>query len=607
MDLRRREPEALLLIRPNESTAHGLDPGIAVNNETFDAIRRNGILYADKTSMLVPLCEEMSKGTVPLHMYARSTRFGKTLNQSMIDRFFNVAYAGEPDVFDGLEISEHREFDRFRNRYPVIRLDLSPMNPKSQDSMRESLRSIVSKTFLDVRSAYGDEWMSPPIIRRFDAFSDGTVSDTDVVLSMEALCGHLLGSLRDRSGDRTVSKPVILVDEYDAFMQKVGKIPSPEFEDVAKPLAEFMVSAFKSNTCYSLGIMTGIMTLSRTGILSGLNNITIHTFLDEGSSGFFGYDDREVRSLVDACVPEGSDKERIMGDIKGMYDGYVFGKREVCNPRSVNKYLSRRKFDEPPGRFWNGIRDNSFLNSLLASAPEPLQDEIARLTMEDGRTKKVLIDQAVVYQDVYKDPTESALCSCLAMTGYLRAAPLEPVNKLDPVLCEVSLPSREVEDAYRDLIVKVRARKIRGTGFLDALYSKDSERATDEFNAHLRSMSVRDPWGHREYKEHLCMYFREHAFRAKAERDSGNGFADVVVEGDADHGIPAACIEITTAEEAGTRDLEAVETMCWRKFEDRRYGMEDPGCLLVAFAWDRLCCRIGIRTKDGGTGPFANR
>ncbi len=68
----------------------GRFPPVAVNNETFDIIRRNGMAYVDKTSMLVRICEEMSAGKIPLHMYARPTRFGKTLNQSMISRFFDA-------------------------------------------------------------------------------------------------------------------------------------------------------------------------------------------------------------------------------------------------------------------------------------------------------------------------------------------------------------------------------------------------------------------------------------------------------------------------------------------------------------------------------------
>jgi len=117
----------------------GKGPRIPVENVSFDTIRRKGMLYVDKTSMLVPLCSDVEADASAVHVYTRPTRFGKTLNMSMIDRFFNVAYAGEPDVFEGLCISERREFDRLKNRYPVIRLNLGTAKPNDSSSLCDSL------------------------------------------------------------------------------------------------------------------------------------------------------------------------------------------------------------------------------------------------------------------------------------------------------------------------------------------------------------------------------------------------------------------------------------------------------------------------------------
>ena len=110
-------------------------PRIPVGVETFDNIRRTNALYVDKSGLLVPLCKGVMDGSMDVHIYTRPTRFGKTLNQTMIDRFFNVAYAGQDDVFQGLEISGYHEFDVLKNRYPVIRLNMRALDPSSVESL----------------------------------------------------------------------------------------------------------------------------------------------------------------------------------------------------------------------------------------------------------------------------------------------------------------------------------------------------------------------------------------------------------------------------------------------------------------------------------------
>lgn len=72
----------------------------------------NGYAYVDKTLMIKRILERGSK--VFLHLFPR--RFGKTLNLSMVDYFFNIKYKDETDLFDGLLISEHPECLEHRSK-----------------------------------------------------------------------------------------------------------------------------------------------------------------------------------------------------------------------------------------------------------------------------------------------------------------------------------------------------------------------------------------------------------------------------------------------------------------------------------------------------------
>ena len=51
--------------------------------QTFSQIRENGYVYVDKTDLIY---QSVSRGSI--YFFSRPRRFGKTLNQFMIRRFF---------------------------------------------------------------------------------------------------------------------------------------------------------------------------------------------------------------------------------------------------------------------------------------------------------------------------------------------------------------------------------------------------------------------------------------------------------------------------------------------------------------------------------------
>ena len=571
-------------------------PRISRSGSSFNSIRLSDALYVDKTGLLVELCESVMDDLNDVHIYTRPTRFGKTMNLSMIDRFFNVRYQGEKDVFEGLEISGHHEYDHLRNRYPVIKLDLSVISFETRESMVDDLRVVVKNAYGGVLQSYGDSWMSETTKGIFDRYIKGDAGGSDIRNAILELSRLLSCELRDGSGNPVGMKPIILIDEYDSFLQTMGRMPYAEFESICTILAKFLNVTLKTNPNIAVAVMTGILTLSQTGMISGLNNPVIHNIFDEETGRFFGYTEDEVRGLVDMYVPEGVDRGKVLRDIKSMYDGYVFGGVEIYNPRSVNMYLADGVFDGPPGEYWERSRRNTFLDDLLLNSPESVQDRIATLVLEKGRTEEVSIFPSTVYQDVYNDrSSEDLLYSCLAVTGYLKAVPVSKSHGLVKIPCTVSLPSREVEHAYDNLIGTIRSRRIRGDRFFQCLLSYDSEGATEAFNERLKGLSTRDSWDHDRCKHNLYDYLIANGFVTRTEVPLGNGIIDVSVQGDRDSGIPDIHIEVTTADEVGCRDLDGILEACWRKFDERRYVDGDPHGMFVAFAWDRRFCRIGIR------------
>ena len=76
---------------------------IGIGNQDFEVIREKGYFYIDKTKFIREWWEAKDEVT----LITRPRRFGKTLNMSMLEKFFSVQYAGREDLFQGLAIWEN--------------------------------------------------------------------------------------------------------------------------------------------------------------------------------------------------------------------------------------------------------------------------------------------------------------------------------------------------------------------------------------------------------------------------------------------------------------------------------------------------------------------
>ena len=107
---------------------------------TFKDMRIRDKLYIDKTLLIKDILDQDDSG---VFLYTRPRRFGKSTNITMLDAFFNLRYEGNT-WFDGLAISEFSNYDRYRNRFPVIRINLKDTVPlESEDGYRSFLEGFV--------------------------------------------------------------------------------------------------------------------------------------------------------------------------------------------------------------------------------------------------------------------------------------------------------------------------------------------------------------------------------------------------------------------------------------------------------------------------------
>ena len=131
-------------------------------------------------------------------------------------------------------------------------------------------------------------------------------------------------------------KVVVLIDEYDQPI--IDSYIKGYYEDTISFFKSFYGVVLKDNNYLEMGIITGILRVAKENIFSGLNNLEVHTILDNEFTEHFGIMEEEVeRSL------KNFDLEYDLTDVQKWYNGYLFGDRKVYNPWSIVNFLKRGK------------------------------------------------------------------------------------------------------------------------------------------------------------------------------------------------------------------------------------------------------------------------
>ena len=176
--------------------------------EDFKEIREKGYYYVDKTALIEQVLEEGSKVT----LFTRPRRFGKSLNMSMLQRFFEIGT--DSVLFDGLHIAQNAELcDMHMGKYPVIAISLKGMDADSYEKAKSQLVKIINKEARRYRFLLEGNRMDP--IDK-DLFTQ--------LLSRQMDEDTITGSLQDFTElleNYFSQKVVVLIDKYDVPLAKV--------------------------------------------------------------------------------------------------------------------------------------------------------------------------------------------------------------------------------------------------------------------------------------------------------------------------------------------------------------------------------------------------
>ena len=243
-----------------------------VGKSNFEKIRKDGNYYIDKTDLI----EQIVTGGAEVTLFTRPRRFGKTLNMSMLEHFFDVRRDSR-DIFQGLRIIENQSLcNEYMNQYPTIFITFKEIDGLSFDLATDRLKNIIKELY--IQHSYLSDTISQYDIVQFKRLCSGESTFRDISYSLQFLTRLMYNYYH---------KPVIvLIDEYDVPMAK-GSI-NHYYREIIDIIRSMLSAVLKDNTYLKFAVMTGCLRVAKESIFTGLNNLYVDTISENKYNGYFG-------------------------------------------------------------------------------------------------------------------------------------------------------------------------------------------------------------------------------------------------------------------------------------------------------------------------------
>lgn len=162
---------------------------VGIGHQDFETIRNGNYFYIDKTNFIREWWESGDSVT----LITRPRRFGKTLNMSMLDKFFSVKYKNREDLFQGLRIWEEKtspEYRKLQGTYPVLFLSFADVKETSYEQARKRICSIIKELYNQYAFLLEGNLLNENEKKDFRNIS-ANMEDYEASGSIKALCNFL--------------------------------------------------------------------------------------------------------------------------------------------------------------------------------------------------------------------------------------------------------------------------------------------------------------------------------------------------------------------------------------------------------------------------------
>ena len=346
---------------------------INIGNEAFASYLKSE--YIDKTGIISIINKTL--GTERRYTcVTRCRRFGKSMAANTLSAYYDKS-CDSKELFANTEIANDPSFEKFINKYPVIKLDITDFTTKYRnkenivDRIQEELKTELSEVY---RSQIPDLF-------------DGDLMD-------------LLISIADATGERFI----MIIDEWDAICR--------EFEPESKVMdayVDWLRRLFKGSNSLRVfaGVyLTGILPIKKYKTESALNNFREYSMVQpQKLAGFYGFTAKEVEGL---CEKHGIDFE----EMAKWYDGYQIGNEpSIFNPYSVMEAIAAGECDS----FFARTGSYSSVAEYIQMDYKGLKDDIIKM-LGGGRCS---VDTTKFQNDLSIINSKDDVLTVLIHLGYL--------------------------------------------------------------------------------------------------------------------------------------------------------------------------------------------
>lgn len=556
---------------------------LPIGIENFEKLRQEDFYYIDKTRLIEQLLTRWGE----VNLFTRPRRFGKSLNMSMLQSFFEIGK--DKTLFDGLRISDNQELcEEYQGKFPVVSVSLKGINGATYEEARRFLIKTINEE-----------------ARRLSVLSDSTgLDETDHELltqlkKKEMTNDSLVYSIRELTElleKHYGSKVIVLIDEYDVPLAKANE--NGYYDEMVLLIRNLFENALKTNNSLKFAVLTGCLRIAKESIFTGLNNFKVYSITDKSFDETFGFTDEEVKELLRYYG-----QEKYYETVKEWYDGYRFGNVDVYCPWDVINFCSDHLADPglEPKNYWANTSGNSVISHFIDSVEKP--QKLTRMELEqlvNGGIVQKEINSELTYKELYSSIDN--LWSTLFMTGYLTQRGESSGNRYNLVI-----PNREIRNIITNHILKMFKENVKDDGktvsdLCDALLNKNPEKVELIFTEYMKkTISIRDTFARKPTKENFyhglllgILGFKEN-WSVMSNRESGDGFGDILIRiEDEDVGI---VIEVKYADDG---NLQGECEKALQQIIDIRYteALEQEGIHTIikyGIACYRKKCKVLMR------------
>ena len=500
------------------------------------------------------------------YFFTRPRRFGKTLNQFMIRRFFEDERTKKGEkvdnayLFEGLKIAEcGEEILKHQQQYPVIFLTLKSAKQPTYALAYMELKKRISEEYKRHRYILQGEILTADEKARFEAIS--------AIMDDDSLYTDALGVLSMCLAKYHEKNTIILIDEYDVPLENAYfRGFYDEMIDFIRSLFE---SALKTNPYLEKSVITGCLRISKESIFTGLNNLKVDSVLRTEYGDSFGFTESEVEEMLAYY-----NLQEELTEVKRWYDGYLFNDIEIYNPWSIINYIYDRdhkitKFALP---YWSNTSSNSIIREMVGEADQEAKADLE--TLINGGTIEKPVHEDITYGDIHQ--SQDNLWNFF--TGYLKKVGEQKEG--NNLKLAMKIPNIEIATIYENSIsywFEQRMKETDRSPLVHALETGDCEAAENFINEQLfQAISYYD------YAENFYHGFMAGllvnigGYLVRSNRESGNGRPDIVMTESKFRGR-AMILELKISDTIQGMEKKCEEALTQMKEQKYESSLEDDG------------------------------